>query len=129
MNDAGVVVGNSQRISGLAAIATMWAEGQPWTECSGLSSSGWTLRSAEGINAGGDIVGFGSLVALAERFSWSRRLLPLMVIPFSNTATVTITVNGTPDAPNAENDSFVVLPDNSVHGNVLFNDQEPDGDQ
>jgi probable HAF family extracellular repeat protein len=62
INNAGLVVGNSQRISGSAAVATLWENGMA-VDLNTLipADGGWTLLSAEGINAGGDIVGFGTL--------------------------------------------------------------------
>jgi probable HAF family extracellular repeat protein len=61
INDAGLVVGNSQRIAGSPAVATLWQDGVP-VDLNTLipSGSGWSLRSAEGINAAGDITGFGT---------------------------------------------------------------------
>jgi hypothetical protein len=55
-----LVVGNSQRIAGSPAVATLWKNGQP-INLNALvpAGSGWDLRSAEGINDRGDIVGFG----------------------------------------------------------------------
>jgi len=92
------------------------------------TGTGWVLRSAEGINQGGDITGLGNFGGQTRAFLLVPEVVTSDGQPYSNTATVTITVAGTPDAPNAVNDSFVVLPGNFVHGNVLFNDHEPDGD-
>jgi probable HAF family extracellular repeat protein len=62
INNAGLVVGNSQRISGSAAVATLWENGMAMDLNTLIpADGGWTLLSAEGINAGGDIVGFGTL--------------------------------------------------------------------
>lgn len=62
INNAGLVVGNSQRIAGSAAVATLWENAAPIDLNTFLpADSGWVLRSAEGINAQGDIVGFGTL--------------------------------------------------------------------
>lgn len=61
VNDAGLVVGNSQRLAGSAAVATLWANGEAIDLNSLLpAGSGWNLLSAEGINDAGDIVGFGT---------------------------------------------------------------------
>lgn len=61
VNNAGLVVGNSQRVAGSAAVATLWRNGVP-IDLNTLipAGSGWNLLSAEGINDAGDIVGFGS---------------------------------------------------------------------
>ncbi len=45
----------------------------------------------------------------------------------SNTATVTITVNGVNDAPVAVDDTVTTAEDTAVTGNVLANDSDPDG--
>lgn len=61
INDAGWIVGNSQRVSGLPAVATLWIGGQPIDLNTLLPlNSGWVLTSAEGINQAGDIVGYGT---------------------------------------------------------------------
>ncbi len=69
INDAGMIVGNSQRISGLAAVATIWMDGVA-TDLNSLipADSGWNLLSAEGINDAGDIVGFGSFQGANRAF-------------------------------------------------------------
>jgi probable HAF family extracellular repeat protein len=60
VNDAGLIVGNSQRVAGSAAIATLWQSGIAIDLNSLLpAASGWQLRSAEGVNSAGDIVGYG----------------------------------------------------------------------
>ena len=62
INNAGLVVGNSQRIAGSPAVATLWQNGQPIDLNSLIpAGSGWILTSAEGINSAGDIVGFGTI--------------------------------------------------------------------
>lgn len=61
INNAGLIVGNSQRISGSAAVATLWQNGVAIDLNTLIApGSGWVLRSAEGINDAGDIVGFGT---------------------------------------------------------------------
>ncbi len=61
INDAGIVVGNSQRIFGAAAVATLWQNGIAIDLNTLIASgSGWTLLNAESINDAGDIVGFGT---------------------------------------------------------------------
>lgn len=129
VNDTGLIVGNSQRISGLAAIATLWVDGAAM-DLNALvaNGSGWTLRSAEGINGGGDIVGFGTFSGFSRAFMLVPEVVSIDGKPFSNTATVTINVAGTPDAPEAADDFYEALSGNIVHGNVLLNDFEPDGD-
>ena len=127
VNDAGVIVGNSQRIAGLSAIATLWADGAVM-DLNALipTGSGWTLRSAEGINQGGDISGFGNFGGQSRAFLLVPEVIGLDGNPFSNTATVTITVNGVPDAPVAVNDTFAVDKGRTVFGNVLLNDSDAD---
>jgi probable HAF family extracellular repeat protein len=74
ISESGVVVGNSQRIAGLAAVATVWIDGVAIDLNSRIDpASGWVLTSAEGINDAGDIVGFGT-------FGGSTRAY-LLVIP------------------------------------------------
>lgn len=69
VNNAGLVVGNSQRIAGLAAVATLWVNGAPIDLNTLLpAGSGWNLLSAEGINANGDIVGFGAFGGSTQAF-------------------------------------------------------------
>ncbi|MGD9633228.1 MAG: PEP-CTERM sorting domain-containing protein [Pirellulales bacterium] len=69
INNAGLVVGNSQRISGSAAVATLWEGGVPIDLNSLIpGGSGWNLLSAEGINANGDIVGFGTIGGVQHAF-------------------------------------------------------------
>lgn len=61
INEAGLVVGNSSRISGSPAVATLWENGLPIDLNTFLpAGSGWVLLSAEGINENGDIVGYGT---------------------------------------------------------------------
>ncbi len=61
VNDAGLIVGNSQRIAGLPAVATLWEAGVAIDLNTFLpANTGWVLQSAEGINALGDITGFGT---------------------------------------------------------------------
>ena len=75
LNDAGLIVGNSQRISGSAAVATLWQNGIP-IDLNTLipAGSGWNLLNAESINDAGDIVGFGS-------FGGSNRAFMLTAVP------------------------------------------------
>lgn len=69
INDAGVIVGNSQRIAGSGAVATLWKHGVPIDLNTFLpEGSGWILRSAEGINENGDIVGFGTFDGVSRAF-------------------------------------------------------------
>jgi hypothetical protein len=69
ITNAGLIVGNSQRTAGSAAVATLWEGGVP-IDLNTLipAGSGWTLLSAEGINANGDIVGFGSIGGVTRGF-------------------------------------------------------------
>lgn len=61
INEAGSVVGNSSRISGSPAVATLWEKRVPIDLNTFLpAGSGWVLLSAEGINENGDIVGYGT---------------------------------------------------------------------
>ncbi len=69
VNAAGLIVGNSQRVAGSAAVATLWKNGQPINLNALIpAGSGWDLRSAEGINDRGDIVGFGILGGQSRAF-------------------------------------------------------------
>jgi probable HAF family extracellular repeat protein len=69
VNGAGLIVGNSQRIAGAAAVATLWKNGQAIDLNAMLpAGSGWTLLSAEGINDRGDIVGYGSFGGQTRAF-------------------------------------------------------------
>ncbi|QEF99255.1 FG-GAP repeat protein [Stieleria maiorica] len=90
--------------------------------------SGWTFLSAEGINDGRSIVGYGTFDGMSRAFL----LTPVSARDdesiFGNVATVTIDVNPQPDAPVAVDDAYVVGRGSSVHGNVLFNDWDADGD-
>lgn len=64
VNNDGLVVGRSERIAGSAAVATLWNLNDPTPiDLNTLipAGSGWLLRSAEHVNAAGDIVGFGTL--------------------------------------------------------------------
>ena len=71
VNDAGLIVGRSERILGSAAAATLWttADSTP-IDLNTLipAGSGWVLRSAEHINANGDIVGFGTFDGVTRGF-------------------------------------------------------------
>jgi len=69
INNAGVIVGNSQRIAGSPAVATLWQGGVPIDLNTLLpSGSGWNLLSAEGINSQGDIVGYGTIGGQTHAF-------------------------------------------------------------
>ena len=69
INDSDLIVGNSQRTAGSAAIATLWENGVPIDLNIFLpSGSGWVLTSAEGINDQGDIVGFGTFGGSTRAF-------------------------------------------------------------
>jgi len=84
INDTGLIVGNSQRISGSAAVATIWIDGVP-TDLNTLipGGSGWNLLSAEGINDAGDIVGFGS-------FQGANRAFLLTAVPEPSSALLAV---------------------------------------
>jgi probable HAF family extracellular repeat protein len=73
VNDSGLIVGNSQRTASSPAVATLWISGVP-VDLNTLipSGSGWTLLSAEGINAQGDIVGFGTFGGSSRAFMLTR---------------------------------------------------------
>lgn len=86
INDAGVIVGNSQRIAGSAAVATLWKNDVPTDLNTFLpAESGWVLRSAEGINENGDIVGFGTFNGEARAFLLQRKVpdVPVTTVPVS----------------------------------------------
>jgi probable HAF family extracellular repeat protein len=69
INNAGLIVGNSQRTSGSAAVATLWQGGVPIDLNTLLpAGSGWSLLSAEGINNADDIVGFGTIGGVQHGF-------------------------------------------------------------
>jgi probable HAF family extracellular repeat protein len=69
INNAGLIVGNSQRIAGLPAVATLWQGGVPIDLNTLLPpGSGWNLLSAEGINNRGDIVGYGTIGGQTHAF-------------------------------------------------------------
>ena len=71
INASGLIVGNSQRIAGSAAVATVWfaSNGLP-VDLNTLipAASGWNLLSAEGVNEAGDIVGFGTYQGSTRAF-------------------------------------------------------------
>jgi len=69
INDAGLIVGNSQRIAGSPAVATLWENGVP-IDLNTLipADSGWNLLSAEGINEAGDITGYGTFGGQTRAF-------------------------------------------------------------
>ncbi len=79
INNAGLIVGNSQRISGSAAVATLWENGIA-IDLNTLipAGSGWNLLNAEGIKDAGDIVGFGTFGGNSRAF--------LLTIPEPSTA-------------------------------------------
>jgi len=71
VNDAGLIVGRSERIQGSAAVATLWTTSNPTPiDLNTLipAGSGWVLRSAEHINQRGDIIGFGTLDGVSRGF-------------------------------------------------------------
>ncbi len=69
INEAGWIVGNSSRISGSPAVATLWEDGVPIDLNTVLpAGSGWVLLSAEGINENGDIVGYGTFNGSSRAF-------------------------------------------------------------
>ncbi|HMO27216.1 MAG TPA: hypothetical protein PKB10_13215, partial [Tepidisphaeraceae bacterium] len=69
INDDGLIVGKSERVLGSAAVATLWENGVPIDLNTLIApGSGWMLRSAEGINDAGDIVGFGTFNGQTRAF-------------------------------------------------------------
>ncbi len=69
INESGLVVGNSQRIAGSPAVATIWKDGVAIDLNSWLPpGSGWVLTNADGINDRGDITGTGTLGGVARAF-------------------------------------------------------------
>jgi probable HAF family extracellular repeat protein len=69
INMSGLIVGNSQRIAGAAAVATLWQNGVAIDLNTLIApGSGWNLLSAEGINDAGDIVGFGTFQGSSRAF-------------------------------------------------------------
>lgn len=76
VNDAGLAVGNLQTIAGSPAVASLWNPDGSVLDLNSLlpGGSGWTLRSAEGINASGDIVGYGA-------FNGATRAFKLQAVP------------------------------------------------
>lgn len=71
INSSGLIVGNSQRIAGSAAVATIWfGPGGSPIDLNTLipAGSGWNLLSAEGVNEAGDIVGFGTYQGSTRAF-------------------------------------------------------------
>jgi probable HAF family extracellular repeat protein len=90
INNAGLVVGNSQRIPGSAAVATLWENGTAIDLNTRIpAGSGWTLLSAEGINGRGDIVGWGTiggathaylLTAVPEPSTWVLQLSAMALL-------------------------------------------------
>jgi probable HAF family extracellular repeat protein len=61
INDAGLVVGNSALKGNSRTHAALWIRGKIYDLNDMLDSSGrgWTLQEARGINASGQIVGWG----------------------------------------------------------------------
>ena len=69
INVDGLVVGNSQRTSGLPAVATLWQNGVPIDLNTFLpAGSGWVLTSAEGINDAGDVTGYGTINGVTHAY-------------------------------------------------------------
>jgi uncharacterized membrane protein len=69
INNAGLIVGRSERVLGSAAVATLWENGVAIDLNTRIpAGSGWILRSAEGINDAGDIVGFGTFNGSTRAF-------------------------------------------------------------
>lgn len=103
-----------------------------------VNGAGWQLQAAEGINQARDIIGYGTQVVGGTNRTRAFILVPETVDTdgrvFTNVATVTINVQGTPDAPIAVDDNFTVtLPKpngvdttNSIYSNVTQNDYDPD---
>lgn len=89
INDVGLVVGNSQRVAGSAAVATLW-ENDLAIDLNTLipAGSGWNLLSAEGINDAGDIAGYGTfngqtrafLLTIPEPTSMALLALPVLLL-------------------------------------------------
>lgn len=74
INDAGVIVGNSQRIAGMPAVATVWENGVAIDLNTLLPpGSGWVLTNADGINDRGDITGTGTFGGVSRAFLLERR--------------------------------------------------------
>lgn len=69
VNDAGLVVGFVTNVSGSPDRAVLWQNGAA-TDLNSLipAGSGWVLRSAEGINNRGQIVGFGTFNGQTQAF-------------------------------------------------------------
>ncbi len=109
VNDARLVVGNSQRIASSPAVATIWLNGVA-IDLNTLipAGSGWTLRSAEGINDQGDIVGFGT-------FNGSTRAFMLTAEP---PAAFGFNVSGRVIAPNGSGLSKTYLTMTFTDGSV-----------
>ncbi|HYF37798.1 MAG TPA: choice-of-anchor M domain-containing protein, partial [Prosthecobacter sp.] len=69
VNESGLVVGNSQRIAGSPAVATIWKDGAAIDLNSWLPpGSGWVLTNADGINDRGDITGTGTFGGASRAF-------------------------------------------------------------
>ncbi len=109
VNDAGLVVGNSQRIASSPAVATIWLNGVP-IDLNTLipADSGWILRSAEGVNDQGDIVGFGT-------FNGTTRAFMLTAEPPSSSS---FNVSGRVIAPNGSGLSRTYLTMTFTDGSV-----------
>lgn len=77
INDAGLIVGYATDISGLPQIAWLWEDGV-MTDLNALidPTLGWLLRSAEGINDDGDIVGYGTINGKTHAFLLIRTEVP-----------------------------------------------------
>lgn len=83
INNAGWAVGFSTNISGSPQIAMLWRNGQAIDLNTLITpGSGWTLRSAEGINDLGEIVGYGTFQGQTLAFA-------LVAIPEPSTVVLT----------------------------------------
>ncbi|MCD0461024.1 choice-of-anchor M domain-containing protein [Roseiconus lacunae] len=92
------------------------------------AGSDWTFLSAEGINNGRSVVGYGKYNGSTRAFLLTPTAVDEDDQLFGNVATVTINVQPQSDAPTAVDDTYVVGRGSSVHGNVLMNDFDADGD-
>lgn len=69
VNNAGLAVGFATNISGSPDRAVLWRDGAAFDLNTLIPvGSGWTLRAAEGINSGGQIVGFGTFNGQTQAF-------------------------------------------------------------
>ncbi len=98
LNDSGYVVGMAENSAGESR-AILWPGSGAFRDLNEVipPTSGWTLSEAQDINAGGDIVGYGTVggqthAFLLERYEGADTLAPIAVgtaTPPSNGATTT----------------------------------------